>query len=205
MRTDLNRCSVNIVGSWNQAIFTPEWVALKLGIAPTSLKASIGFLPVGVFIRFDIEHAAITLLPGQLQLQPLKDETAAWDACERVATTILRTLPETPVQALGINVGLDLDESPEVRAVIDLPDLGSLAVFGARIETVAVQRRVRLDDHQVNFTLTREAASVRLDVNHHFDTRTTAAAADAVEGAIARTLAVCSRIARDVYGTKDGG
>jgi hypothetical protein len=203
VRTDLSRCSVNLAGSWNQAIFTPEWVRTRLmnAAAPPPLP-NIGFLPVGIFIRFDIERAFLVILPGQIQIGPLEDAPEAWEDCERFARLILEKLPETPVQAFGINFGFDLEETAEVQAVMDLVDVGSLQRLGSTLELTAVVRRVRWGGHVVNLTVAQEGKTARLDVNHHFDVPGALAARDALQGAVRKALEFSMRIAKETYGAR---
>ncbi len=203
VRTDLNRCSVTVVGAWNLAIFTPQWVASKLGAGQAGPVLRMGFLPAGVFTRFQLQSAALTLAPGSLQVQPAADNDAAWGACETVALTVMDLLPETPVQALGINVGLDLDDTPEVRAVLEVRDLRALSELGGATEAVTVSRRVRLDGHVVNVSLSRTDGVIRLDANHHFEVSSAHAAAETLKGTVARARTLSFRIARTAYGAKE--
>ena len=162
----------------------------------------MGFVPAGVFTRFELQDADLTLAPGQLQVQPLEDTPAAWNASEGVALTILALLPETPLQAFGINVGLDLDETAEVRSVLDLTDVKPLAGLGATPELLAVSRRLRLDEHVVNVNVSRSDGTTRLDANHHFETPNARTAAEVLKGTVSRAVALTFKIASIAYGAR---
>lgn len=198
METDLNRCSLTVVGAWNLAIFTPQWVAAKLGGQGSTLR--LGFLPAGVFTRFDLENAALTVSPGNFQVQPQRDDDGSWGVCERVARIILQVLPETPIQAFGINVGLNLDNTDAVRSVLDLADLAALAGLGGTTEAVAIDRRLRLEGHIVNIHVTRSDNIIRLDANHHFEVGSAQAAVAMLDGAVSRARALTRRIVEAAYG-----
>lgn len=201
MRTDLTRCSVTVVGAWNLAIFTPPWVSAKL-LVPT-VHASMGFLPMGAFVQFEMPEVALIVVPGQFQVRPQRDDRSCWDAAEAMARKILKILPETPINAFGVNVGLDLDDSPELSAVLDLRDLDVLKALGGSTEVVAVHRRVQLDGHTCNVNVSRQGEVIRFDVNHHFDSASAAAAEAALDGCVARSRALSSRVAKACYGSKD--
>jgi hypothetical protein len=207
LRLDRERCAIVIVGAWNPAIFTPEWMA-RVVFGAGTLQTQIALGPV-LSTMFRQDRTAVTISPVQLQVSPELDSSEPFEEtfvrAERAATAILTRLPETPVRAFGINLGFVVDESCALlEAVLLPPDGPALLAAGVRVGATSIVRRLLVDGGIVNLTVTTgETATgrpLRLDFNHHSDTVSSELAIGTIPGALGRAWGISVHLAREVYG-----
>jgi hypothetical protein len=160
-------------------IFTPEWVSPRL--FQPGFETYVALLPVLPIVYSDaavvmeVSYARLLFRPRRLT-----DETSLLRA-EEMARIVLRALPETPVQAVGINFSYVEDLPPDhlVAAFNDVDDveLGGLGwSIGERKLTRSLTRGLDL----LNLSMTYKDKVVTFDLNFHSEATSNAAALDAV-------------------------
>ena len=178
MELVLDQCSLVLVGSWNRAIFTPQWIAERLFHSEVKLEVAFG---PALQVRHRCERADLILGPDRLQLRPLRPDDDAFAFVHESALRALRQLPETPMMALGMNY---------VFAVA--PVHASLAELAARTRAHLVTdgkraplqlRTSTADTHgaEINLRLDVELERAQAEVNFHTNVQSASEAAAALE------------------------
>lgn len=165
--------NVNLIGSWNQAIFSPDWVKANLANDPaTEVLMAVSF-PVGVGpVRLSVEGVNIYPSPQLLQLDAASYSDASFAACAAKFAKIAALLPHTPVSALGINFRFtgSVDDSASLMELFTLPDSASIDANKYRLIDTAIRRGFTLEDGKILFTtITNANGSVHIEFNFHYE------------------------------------
>lgn len=206
MRLVLDRCSVVIVGAWNLAIFSPEWVGPKVFPDEPDLEFGVSIAPgVGTETRYRVPTIEMSASAGRLQFKPRTDGEEAFRATEERAKAVLRLLPETPVRALGINFGFDATAIPALAELLSSPDLPKLAAAGTSILTTKILRTARFDGGELTFSVEHDAGAdfLQLDFNHHLAVKSGQEALKSLDGGVLRARSRSLSFLYQVYGMKE--
>lgn len=202
MTPALDRCSIVIVGSWNQAIFTPEWVRATLW--PSSeIVMGIVYGAHGLVLQFTAGLVQILVSTSQVQFQTatLADDVLA--TRDEAAVKLLRKLPETPILGAGINYGFDVPAGNDaLGAVFGLSDDDRIAEAGGRVASTIITRKLLFGDRQLNLILARTKAGFRLDFNHHHGATVALDAASLLEVEGPKLKANSIDVATRLYGVR---
>ncbi|HYW85310.1 MAG TPA: hypothetical protein VFB30_18760 [Spirochaetia bacterium] len=130
--------------------------------------------------------------------------TVANDECllraEQVASTVLNTLRDTPMSAVGINFAFtEPDPPPELLNVFNFPDGPALVGADWDVRARRVVRRLAHDDTVLNLTLEFDGQVVTFEFNFHADTPTNADACAAVNARAVGLRDDAVRLLGDVY------
>jgi hypothetical protein len=182
MRSLLEKCSVVLLGAWNSAIFTPDWLAEHLGIERSDQRIEF---PVGnprLPIRYTFEGMAMVVGENQLVLGPTRDGDDVLARMEEHARALLLTLRHTPMGAIGIN--FEFIESDPPTILVDLlraSDKSRLAGHDFVVQATELKRALLHGVHGlVHFTLKRQQdmPEVGIHLNFHKPVENSAAAAE---------------------------
>lgn len=171
---DLNE-GFNIVamGSWNPAIFSPQWVKSHLADDQNKDVVMAFSMPVTSFPpRITVDGVNIYPSAQLLALDCVNytDETAG--ACAVKMQKIFDLLPHTPVTALGINYRFTgtLDESVSLTSLFTFSDAGKIDAGKYVASGALVKRSFRLGDRDfLNLTFDTLSDSLRVEFNFHSD------------------------------------
>lgn len=160
------RCSTVLVGSWNLAIFSPQWTARRL-FEKEELDLDVAW-GEALMLKFKDEEAELWVRAGAVQLRPRADAAQNFDRVATLTRKTLSTLAETPLRAFGINFSYDLDVLDVAgdsmrQALSSVPPSLKQA-----LKTVLVQHKLEVDDLTVKLTLV-DGPSRGADVNFHFE------------------------------------
>ncbi|MFI5957741.1 hypothetical protein [Cryptosporangium sp. NPDC051539] len=173
----LDVASVVIKGAFNPAIFSPQWFIANDLLGPDEGADPVLDAITPQFAVFSIGWLKFQAVPDTLQIQ-----TESLDDTEQLrdlAIAILRTLPHTPLSALGINRNLHFDAGSRKRqnrigdllapkkvwsSVLVHPAMLSTSIIGARRDgafggsvTVTVEPAPRME------------SGVHVSTNDHYD------------------------------------
>lgn len=168
------RCSIVVAGTWNQDIFTPTWVE-RLFALPSEPPLELVFAPGGVAFRIRVGQLVLEVTRQQLLFRPdeilgqhLSDEL--FSDMESAAVKVLRRLRETPVRAVGVNLGFDISKPPSsFTGLFDLNDEGLISSVGAVVGSTTITRKLWVENGLLNLTARRDGGPCRLDFNYHHD------------------------------------
>ena len=201
-----DKTSLVVVGVWNPAILTPDWVARNvLGFAkgqevPVELDMPLrpGQAPV-------YSLAGITYTPSRDRLVFRLKDTAA-ESLRRAQEAVARTLallPHTPVRAFGQNFGF-LDETPlpehtqVFSAANDLPGRLDLVV---EVVGSLIRHTVDLEGRTLHLTRNHEGGQLTVEFNFHYEVGSAEEAVAKLEdaGLFQSNFDLAKRILRALY------
>jgi hypothetical protein len=193
--------SVVVVGYWNRMIFSPEWVAEHL-FKTAEIEKLIPLMPDAplIYQNNDVElHVLDTRVSVLARNSTLEGLTRAAD----MACAILDLLPNTPIQAVGINVGFD-EPQPEDRLLelFNADDLAEINSEGWQIEKRILVRQLSRegDGRTLNLKLTFQPPEVMVDANFHQQVAKANEARDALTGRAAETHSILLTLLEAAYG-----
>lgn len=166
MKLEPKRCSTVLVGSWNLAIFSPSWTARRL-FKSDPLDVELGW-GEALMLKFQDSEAELWVRAGAVQFQPRADTPSAFARVEGLVLALLETLRETPIQALGINYGYDLQESDRGVDYPALVEAEMPASSRANLKRTVVQRVFDLDGCTAT-VLCANTPSRSVDINFQFN------------------------------------
>lgn len=148
--------SVVIVGQWNPAILTPSGIARRLFQLDQST-------PVEVAISLDaiapprVTHAKINVIAGKehLIIHPTQSSYQELSRAMAIGVQAIKSLPETPLQAAGVNVRFTADPQLEsLQAIMESATLDSyISDKGLEISGRTIARAINWGDHKINFSI----------------------------------------------------
>jgi hypothetical protein len=159
------------IGSWNVPIFTTGWIRDRLQVQLDGEVALIATAD-GFALRGLIdEKVELLITSNKLQARPLQADDGTFGHVELVVRRLLDKLPETPVQAVGVNVAYDVAAAERSIGDVLVPsDSDALRSVGTEIQMTGVQRRLKYDTWILNLTIEQESAGkINLHLNYHFD------------------------------------
>ncbi|WP_437732188.1 hypothetical protein [Sorangium sp. So ce1335] len=201
MKQVVERCSVVIAGAWNQAIFTLEWVQAVL-LDGASPRVELLFNEQGLATQFITDEIKLLVLPSRAQVHLSSLSDAALSQLEVVPVRLLRRLRETPVHAVGINFGFDVDEpSEQIAQLFELEDRERIIKLGGSVDTVTIVRKIAQERRVINLSMAKSTnGPVRIDLNHHYQTSMANVAADVIEGNVMASLNASLELVTGLYG-----
>jgi hypothetical protein len=205
----LDRSSVVLAGAWNQAIFSPSWVKERVFEGQDS-EHWLGLLVTGGLIaQYSTPKVILTILPGRVDFKWRERSSNAAQEAEAAALRTLLALPETPIEAVGINLGFDVESVDCVLEVFMPPDATRLASTGAEVKTVALSRSLVLGQTTVTMVVGRnQAGQVQIDFNHNLPNlnRTGKSAAEVLRGKSQSAWSDSARLLKKLYSIElEGG
>lgn len=173
--------NIVLAGFWNRMIFTPEWVAERV-FGQNDFETYVALLPV-LPVVFKGPSVSMEVSLARLLFRPRKPaDEAHLSSAEEMARKVLSALPETPMQAIGVNFSYIEDfPSDSLRAVFNDNDPKELAEMGWAINERKVVRRLTRRDDTLNLAMTYDGNTVTFDLNYHMDTSSNEAARLAIK------------------------
>lgn len=162
-----------VLGAWNTAILAPDGVRRRLFELPEGTPIEIE-IAVDAPGPFRVGHDGILVVPASDRLEVaarVSNEESLLRACT-VCTRALRSLPETPVSAVGINIRYRFTDFPE--AVLDLlsvPLDAALSDAGFQVAGATIKRTLALAPGVVNVQIAHAEGAGTLEFNFHRDSR----------------------------------
>lgn len=154
-----------VVGAWNRAIFTEEWI--KRYLLPRdhfSIQVSLALNPSH---RIESEKLRIEFHNNRLVFIPLQNTLENYELISDLSVKISDYLPHTPVAAYGVNFvfegSLDeIDPSP-----IKLNAFNEISEYGGKIINHQNKCRFKVDDIHINLTISIDNNKLLFDFNFH--------------------------------------
>src|SRR4051812_13358345 len=111
MRPRNDGWSLVLAGFWNRLIFTPDWVIPRFFEGETEIGTKVSLLPVMPLI-YEKDGLSMEVSSTRILFRPPNThDDRQLLRVEEMARRALNDLPETPVQAMGINFAFE-DEDP---------------------------------------------------------------------------------------------
>ena len=94
--------NIVVVGIWNKAILTPEWVKENLLNEYVSFEVAYPVNGLGS-LKFTTPDFSFLVVDGRLQFELERYDSDSMKALSRTARKIFRLLGHTPISAMGVN------------------------------------------------------------------------------------------------------
>ncbi|MBE7501909.1 MAG: hypothetical protein HS113_16750 [Verrucomicrobiales bacterium] len=162
--------NVVVLGEWNVAIFTPEWIGKNVfGLAegtPISVE-----VPINVRAPWRIKHQNVAVMAstGRIEFSCDSPTYATLDVARGFARTSLTELPRTPVSAAGFNLRFQSGQTPpELAEAISGGVDEALADAAYRIAGRATRRSLEFQDGLINCEIAMDGdETARITLNFH--------------------------------------
>ncbi len=198
MQSKPSSWTIVLAGVWNRAIFAPEWVAQHLFHAEEVeiMLASSPVLP----IVYQNQSVSIEVGSSRLIFRVRIQNDDCLNSAERMALTVLERLPETPINAVGINFSyIESTPNADLMDLFNFADNGGIAGNDWQIATSKITRQIKKNDDNLNCSLSFSGSEITLDFNYHTEAADNAAARQAVTQRCARLRELSERFASEVY------
>lgn len=170
MQTKSESFSIVVVGTWNPAIFTPEWVASNL-CADSNAEVGLAFSNGDETAPRKLTFEGVELLSGTHQIAVLSQMLTVEGIVKAadVVSRILNTLIHTPVAEAGINYGFELNSNNELLGDVLLPADSSSLLKSYAINNTSVSRQLCMEgkEYQLNFVISGNSYS-DFSFNYHY-------------------------------------
>ncbi len=168
--------NVVVVGAWNRAILTPQWIAKNMFKVPegTALPVEV---PINVRAPMKISHDGCGVIVHSSQLEVLT-ENADFHSLEKAKQLSLEAVNElnrTPFLAAGFNIRFlsEGDIDPDFAELLSCKLDAKIASAGHQITKRNVTQTFPFRGGQVNLQISSSDDTATLDLNFH-KTSTTA-------------------------------
>jgi len=212
MRPKQDGWNILLAAFWNRLIFTPDWVIPRFFPGETEVDTRVALLPILpiTYMKNDVSLEASSTRLVFRPPAPFIDEGLL--RIEEMARTALESLPETPVQAVGINFAYQEDHpAPHLLAMFNDVDDVELGELGWQIGERKLTRRLTRRDDILNLSAILKENAVSFEFNFHFEVGAPASQAiDRFEAGNILTLRdAASELLRNTYNVEvedgDGG
>lgn len=201
MKAQVENWSLVLVGAWNTAILTPDWLTKQLGASgPIQIEFPIGnpLMP----LRYTLNGVHLVVTREHVVLAPSADDPVILGRMESYCKSILTVLTHTPVTAIGINFAF-LEEAPpdDLKRLFRASDLPRINDANFVVEGTEIKRRLRLpQDGILNLSLQQtDGAQVVLNLNFHRDVDGASAAAAYLDNRVTKYRTLATTFLRDAY------
>lgn len=196
--------TVVIVGAWNLAIFSPEWVRKNILRDEDYPDVKILY-PINVLhsLRYSTGKFDFCIGDNRFMFTLTEKTDQAEKDMLNVISSICQKLPHTPVSALGINYVYETDK--DIVAVNALGDTQSLVnSIGYDQASVEIVRSYKRNDKEtLNFKISKiDAGKVKYDFNYNYNIHSVQDITDVLNGEdniIKSKRAEALKILSDVY------
>lgn len=165
---NLGEWTVVLVGQWNPAIFSPDWVANTL-LHVAEIETQIGVGPGASNVRYRSPNLVVIPQPDRLIIASRNAEDSTLQEMEQASRTVLQLLAHTPIRAFGINFGFEENEPPpELLRTFNLNDSSALADGQYIIRSTEIVREIPIEPSVLRLKLTHSEGSVKFHFNYTY-------------------------------------
>ncbi len=208
LRIDAKRCPLVLVGSWNQAIFSPDFVRNNVMVGIEDFEAEGGLSAGSLTLRFMGGGLTFVVNADRVAWIPAETSDPALQRVEGSAVRLLEKLSITPLAALGFNFGFNLIGAQDViDTALSPADTDEIlgALGGARLSDVTMKRSIPLENEMLNLTIGRQSGGVTaIDLNFDHKLSGAKAAIDCVTHGLVSRKKQSVELLEQVYGLKLG-
>lgn len=184
IRPNLPEWTIVVVGQWNPAIFSPDWVAREL-LRVTVIETQLAAGPQISGVRYQSPTLVVIPQPNQLILGARSDTDVTLVEMETAMQAALRSLIHTPIQGVGVNFGfIETDPSVELIQTFDIRDSGALAENHLRVRRTAITREIEWGSATLNLKMSFAEGQVAFHFNYTYATTSAEEGANLLTGKV---------------------
>lgn len=164
--------SLIIIGAWNRAIFTPEWVG-KYVFPGEEMTVELPIDNVEASPRYSSKGVSIHIINQKLTFTINNPSIELFQQIGLKAIAVCRALAHTPLLCFGINHFFQCpkDEIKQTN-VFDFSNYNQLKEKGYELKAMRNQQSLQFEHHILNVIWSLENEQVTLEFNNHYDVRT---------------------------------
>lgn len=158
--------SVVVLGHWNRAILTPSGIGTRLFGLPPGTPLDVD-LAIDAIAPPRVNHDGLVVFATgeRLVVRPSVCNYASLQRCRDIATTALRSLPETPVRAVGVNINFESTELiPQLADLLEGELDAGLSRSGFEISERSVTRSLAWNSGAINIAV-HDTPAYRVSIN----------------------------------------
>ena len=155
-----------LVGAWNKAMFTPDWVQKYVfpGI-PMNIEFPLNN-PLAS-IRYSANGIVFSTVESRLSFLAKKTNKDVFFNIGSLAKDLCRLLQHTPIQNFGINHVFELVED-EVKGIPDFEVITGSPFDGFVVNTGSIMRSMSIENSTLNFSLSKRPDGIfEANFNYH--------------------------------------
>lgn len=165
--------NIVLIGSWNPAIFSPEWT--KQNLADDLEREVVLAIPIQMMAmppRLTVDNINIYPSTQALGIDCADYDDIALDVCSRKLERLATLLPHTPVTAVGVNFRFvdSLGDNLALARLFTFDDAGKIDSVEYTLATTLIKRAYILPDSTIlNFSIEAQSDQLRIEFNFHTD------------------------------------
>jgi len=165
MRELVQACSIVVIGGWNTKILTPPWLGNYI-FNKDQLDMYFPMTPGHPIKITDNNTFSLDVSDSKIKLNPIEINDTSLEQLSFSMRQILSQLPHTPVDAIGINFGFEIEKDEYKSDIFDsIKDFSKKCVKDVDREIEVVAQIVNnLNDQYQNRILT-------ITISHNYDTK----------------------------------
>lgn len=159
-----------ILGAWNHAIFSQDWVMRNLLSDEQNVRIEYPVNMIGS-LKYTTDNLSFFIIGERLVLRALNENEQTYQSVVMLARQILRLLSHTPISAMGINF---VFKTTIELNLFDLKDTKTLvSLIGHEINTQELIRSFDLGNSQMlNLKIRNENSTLMFDFNYNYSVLT---------------------------------
>lgn len=159
-----------IIGAWNRAIFSQDWVMKNLLSDAKNVKIEYPINGIGS-LRFSTEDISFFIFGERLIFKALNSKEQTYRTIISIARQLLRLLSHTPISALGINFVYQTDSLNIFNSFDDTKKL--VDFIGREINSQELTRSFSLDEVlTLNLKMQSNDKQSIIDFNYNYAVNT---------------------------------
>lgn len=159
-----------IIGAWNRAIFSQDWVMKNLLSDAKNVKIEYPINGIGS-LRFSTEDISFFIFGERLIFKALNSKEQTYRTIISIARQLLRLLSHTPLSALGINFVYKTDSLNIFNSFDDTKKL--VDFIGREINSQELTRSFSLDEVlTLNLKMQSNDKQSIIDFNYNYTVNT---------------------------------
>lgn len=159
-----------IIGAWNRAIFSQDWVMKNLLSDAKNVKIEYPINGIGS-LRFSTEDISFFIFGERLIFKALNSKEQTYRTIISIARQLLRLLSHTPISALGINFVYKTDSLDIFNSFDDTKKL--VDFIGREINSQELTRSFSLDEVlTLNLKMQSNDNQSIIDFNYNYSVNT---------------------------------
>lgn len=201
MKPALDHWTIVIAGRWNVSIFNPDWLGKNLF---DDKQLGVEFpLDPGLPMRFTGDNTLLLAHSDRVVFGAKEAKEADLTHMEALAVKLLGTLSHTPIIAVGMNFGYEVQPIPnEIADAFKNPHAQGFIDHQLLVASKSFKWGCKYDGQNVNVQLDFDDNKLLIKFNFHTDSRKTEEAIAAISGKVVQRRALCESVLEEIYHLK---
>lgn len=157
-----------IIGAWNSAIFTQEWVSKNL-LPGQSIQVEYPISGFGASLRFRVSGVSMSIVGHRLAFHVSNPTDEQFRLIYQTAIRISQILPHTPLVSIGINhIFKCTVQEIEDKHIFDFSDQTTMNNNGYELVSWRNQRTLHFGHHDLNLIWRLDGTDVSVEFNNDY-------------------------------------